>query len=443
MKKVITFGTFDLFHEGHYNLLKNAKALGDYLVVGVTTQNFDTGRGKLNVIDSLAKRMENVKESGFADEIIVEEYIGQKIEEIQKNDIDIFAIGSDWLGAFDHLKDYCEVVYLPRTKGISSTSIRNSAEKIIQLGVIGSGGIAKRFFSDSKAVSGVSIEIVYNPHIESAERFKERFEMAAATDDLDRFLSSVQAVYIASPSDTHVDYARICLERGKHVLCEKPMAFSGDDARELFDLAKRNAVVLMEAVKTAYAPGFIQLTNVARSGVIGRIRGIEANFTKLNEPMKYSSMEGLASYPLLAIFRLLGWNYLDSSFTSFMDDDGMDRYTRMDFIYPHAMATGKVGNGVKTEGQLVVSGTRGYILAPAPWWLTKHFSVHYEDANSNEIYFSHFLGEGLRYELEDFVKAIANGKNASFKLSAEESIAMAEIQGKFLRRENTRVLFYE
>lgn len=117
MTKVITYGTFDLFHEGHYKLLQRAKALGDYLVVGVTTEGYDRARGKLNVVDSLMTRIENVRKSGFADEIVIEETVGQKISDIKKYNIDIFAIGSDWVGHFDHMSEYCKVVYLERTKG--------------------------------------------------------------------------------------------------------------------------------------------------------------------------------------------------------------------------------------------------------------------------------------------------------------------------------------
>ena len=95
MKKVITYGTFDLFHQGHYNLLKRAKELGDYLIVGVTTEHFDESRGKVNVVDSVLERVENVRKTGFADEIILEDHIGQKIEDIQKYQIDIFTVGWD------------------------------------------------------------------------------------------------------------------------------------------------------------------------------------------------------------------------------------------------------------------------------------------------------------------------------------------------------------
>ena len=144
MKKVITYGTYDLFHEGHYNLLKRAKALGDYLIVGVTTEYYDLQRGKLNVVNSVLERVENVRKTGLADEIIIEDHDGQKPEDIQKMNVDIFAIGSDWVGAFDYLKELCQVVYLERTPDISSTMIRASKYPIQQLGIVGTGRIAPR-----------------------------------------------------------------------------------------------------------------------------------------------------------------------------------------------------------------------------------------------------------------------------------------------------------
>ena len=95
MKKVITYGTYDLFHQGHYNLLKRAKELGDYLIVGVTSEHFDEERGKVNVVDSVLERVESVRKTGLADEIIIEDHQGQKIEDIQKYGVDIFTVGSD------------------------------------------------------------------------------------------------------------------------------------------------------------------------------------------------------------------------------------------------------------------------------------------------------------------------------------------------------------
>ena len=170
MARVITYGTFDLFHEGHYRLLQRAKALGDYLIVGVTTEAYDKARGKLNVVDSLVTRIENVKKTGFADEIIIEETQGQKVNDIRRFHIDIFAIGSDWTGAFDYLKDYCQVIYLERTKNISSTMLREQNSPIQRIGIIGTGRIAERFIPEARLVSGVSTQGVYNPHFESDAR---------------------------------------------------------------------------------------------------------------------------------------------------------------------------------------------------------------------------------------------------------------------------------
>ena len=115
MIKVITYGTFDYFHYGHERLLKRAKALGDYLIVGVTSDDFDRRRGKINVNQSLMERLEAVRELGIADKIIVEEYEGQKIDDIKRYGIDIFTVGDDWVGKFDYLNNYCTVIYFECT----------------------------------------------------------------------------------------------------------------------------------------------------------------------------------------------------------------------------------------------------------------------------------------------------------------------------------------
>ena len=130
MKKVITYGTFDLIHRGHIRLLERAKELGDYLIVGVTADGFDQARGKINVSQSVNERIEGVRATGLADEIIVEEYEGQKIDDIRRPGIDVFTVGSDWQGHFDYLSEYCDVVYLDRTQGISSTEIRSDRKPI-------------------------------------------------------------------------------------------------------------------------------------------------------------------------------------------------------------------------------------------------------------------------------------------------------------------------
>ena len=161
MIKVITYGTYDLLHQGHINLLRRAKELGNYLIVGVTSDSFDRGRGKLNVRNNVLERVEAVKATGYADEIIIEDYVGQKIDDIQKYNVDIFAIGSDWEGKFDYLNEFAQVVYLPRTEGISSTMLRAEITTDVRIGIIGCGRVAKRFPIEASVVNGVKIVSVY------------------------------------------------------------------------------------------------------------------------------------------------------------------------------------------------------------------------------------------------------------------------------------------
>lgn len=442
MKKVITYGTFDLFHDGHYRLLKRAKELGDYLIVGVTTEHFDEARGKVNVIDSVLQRVENVRKTGFADEIIIEDHEGQKIEDIQKYGIDIFTVGSDWIGTFDYLNAFCKVVYLERTPNVSSTMKRKDRFQIVRIGIVGTGRIAPRFISEAKFVSGVSIVCAYNPEIPSGSRFAQEYGMKVYAKDYEEFLDQVDAVYIASPNETHYTYTKTALEHNKHVLCEKPMTFTKAESEELYQLAKERDRVLLEAVKTAYCPGFQQLINVARSGKIGEIRDVEACFTRLANPVSRECTDAnyggayleFGSYVLLPIIKLLGKDYKEVRIDSILGENGIDLYTKMQLIYPNGMATGKTGVGVKSEGQLVIAGTKGYILAESPWWLTKKFVVRYEDSSIIETYEPNFQGDGLRYEINEFVSKVNGYSKNGYKLTAEESVVMADITEKFMEK---------
>lgn len=123
MKKVITYGTFDLIHHGHINILKRAKANGDYLIVGLSSDEFNEIKGKA-AYHSYEERKLILEAIKYVDEVIPEHKWGQKIQDIQNNNVDLFVMGSDWEGKFDELKDYCEVLYLPRTEGISTSKIK-------------------------------------------------------------------------------------------------------------------------------------------------------------------------------------------------------------------------------------------------------------------------------------------------------------------------------
>lgn len=434
MRTVITYGTFDLFHEGHRRLLERAKALGDHLTVGVTSSNYDASRGKLNVHQSLMERVENVYRSGLADEVIVEEYEGQKIQDIQERDIDIFAIGSDWVGKFDYLKDFCQVIYLERTRGVSSTAMRNESAGILSLGIVGTGRIARRFVAEARFVSGVSVESVYSHRTTSARKFAETFEIAGSHENFADMLESVDAVYIASPHETHYDYSIRAIQAGVHVLCEKPLVLTSREANALFAAATARPVVLMEAVKTAFAPGFQRMVAVARSGSIGTIRSVDATFTKLVsrgrelEGPSAGSIAELATYPLLAVIKLLGPDYIEVSTQSLvLGQSDVEVFSRIDLRYPHAIASARTGLGVKAEGDLIVAGDLGYLYVPAPWWLTEYFELRFEDASQNKKFYYKFDGDGLRYELSEFVQLIRQSRSESFKLRASESIVLAQI----------------
>ena len=122
--KVITYGTFDLLHIGHINLLRRAKEFGDYLIVGLSSDEFNLLKGKKAFFDfnERKKILESIK---YVDNVIVENSWEQKILDIKKYNADILVMGDDWLGKFDYLKEYCKVIYLPRTKNISTTFIKN------------------------------------------------------------------------------------------------------------------------------------------------------------------------------------------------------------------------------------------------------------------------------------------------------------------------------
>lgn len=447
MKKVITYGTYDLLHEGHKNLLRRAKELGDYLIVGVTSDSFDRERGKLNVRNTLLERVESVKATGYADEIIIEDYIGQKVDDIQRLDVDVFAIGSDWIGKFDYLKEFCEVIYLPRTEGISSSLLRAIDQKQIRLGVIGTGRIANRFIPETRYVTGVQINSVFNPSKFEAEKFATRYDIEAF-DNLDLFLNNIEAVYIASPHLTHYNYIKKCLLHNRHVLCEIPIVLSENEAIELYALASERNLVLLEASKTAFCPAFSHLISLIKSGVIGNVVDVRASLSKLTTDKNLRELQAgeaggcvteLAHFPLLSIFKILGVDYVDINFHSKMDA-GVDVFTKGIINFNHAVSTITLGLGVKTEGNLVVSGTKGYIYVPAPWWRTDYFEVRYEDQTSNKKYFYPFEGEGLRYELYEFASMIFGKRYCTHYITRKESIAIVKVIDMFRRGNNLTII---
>lgn len=423
MKKVITYGTYDLLHYGHIRLLERAKKLGDYLIVGVTTDDFDKRRGKINVQQSLTERIEGIKSTGLADEIIIEEYEGQKIDDIINYGVDVFAIGSDWTGKFDYLNNYCKVVYLDRTEGISSTELRTK-KSLVKLGIVGEHELIKKYINESKYVNGLDVTSIYSKNDNLINDLAKSDEDIIAYNNYDEMLDTVDAVFIVSPVDAHYDYVMRALKKKKHVLCETPISTKKEEYLEMSNYAKKHNITFIENIKTAYATAFMRLLLLVKSGAVGSVVNIDVTCTSLKE-YNNTSMEEFAKTQnsicdwgatcMLPVFSILGVDYKKRRFSTYYLDkeSNFDLFTKIDLVYENAMATLKVGKGIKSEGELIISGTKGYIYVPAPWWKTDYFEIRFENPLENKRYFYKLDGEGIRCEYVDFLKQINGKKNVS------------------------------
>lgn len=309
----------------------------------------------------------------------------------------------------------------------------------MKLGMIGTGRIAKRAVRELVHVPGIALVSVFNPNYEHGMSFAtsamniygEGKEKITAYPDLSSFAKSVDAVYIATPHGTHFSYAEKMLLAGKHVICEKPLCLKEDSAKKLIEISSSSDLVLMEAVKTAFCPGFKKLQEVVQSGVIGDVVDVEATFTRLTEPAGREfdpkacggSFTEFGSYTLLPIFRFLGTDFDDVSPRSIMTESGVDGYSKVTFSFGtkeksesnketcknvsvRATATARTGLTAKSEGQLVITGSKGYVLVPSPWWLTRYFEIRHEDPDQIEKYDCEYEGDGLRYEFEELLKRV-------------------------------------
>ena len=235
-------------------------------------------------------------------------------------------------------------------------------------------------------------------------------------------LEHIDAVYIISHPTKHYEQIKLALEQNKHVICESPIALNRDETKELFDLARKHGRVLMDGIKTAYSTAFSRLLLLVKSGRIGKVLSVDATCTSLEDlsdidfSVRWSSMAQWAPTALLPVFEILGTNYTDCQvFSNIINEEyHYDTFTRISFTYKDAVASIKVGNGIKSEGELIISGEKGYIYVPAPWWKTDYFEVRYEDTTKNKRYFYQLDGEGIRYEITVFLKMIENSETKAY-----------------------------
>ena len=442
MIKVITYGTFDYFHYGHERLLKRAKALGDYLIVGVTSDDFDRRRGKINVNQSLMERLEAVRELGIADKIIVEEYEGQKIDDIKRYGIDIFTVGDDWVGKFDYLNNYCTVKYLERTEGVSSTNIRTTQKNLI-MGIVGDDSYLEKFYAESKYVNGLEIKYICTTKESDESDIYNGIEIYRNYEEM---LKHVDSVYIHSYPLRHYTLIKKALELGKHVLCEAPINLKIEEYEELCDLAEATGCILMDSIRTAFSTAYDRLLLLIKSGMIGDIKFIDATCTSLKNKIgiddnRWNSICAWGPNAMLPIFQILGTEYVSKQITTNLSDmnENYDLFTKIDFTYSNAVASIKVGQGVKAEGEMIISGTKGYIFVPAPWWKTDYFEVRFENQDDNKRYFYQLEGEGIRYELVAFRNNVIKKRKYSY-IEPTVSRAFISVIQDFYERKDTYII---
>ncbi len=432
MKKVITYGTFDLFHQGHYNIIKRAKALGDYLIVGVTSESYDIERGKLNVRDSLLKRIENVRKTGFADEIIVEEYQGQKVSDIIKYNIDILVVGSDWRGKFDYLKNYCEVRYLERTKNISSTQLRGEGT-IYSIGVVTDDTSDNGIVVESKFVSGLHVESVFSENEEVAKEFCEKYELDSYSTDFEKFLSTLNIVYIKTGQKKREEYIEKAIEKGKYVISDSPMTLEPATLKRLFAKAVEHKVVLVEKIMLVYLRAFNQLVWLTHGDLAGNVVSVKCAISQDDFDGGKTFNETVV-HAICAIMKLLGKDCTEVTSNGVKDENGKFIYDTIILKYPGALATIEIGSTVDVENELVIIGSKGRVTVPNDWWNTGYFEAKVEGNEFLKRYSFNFEGNGFRYLLQELMIMISDKRTECTRLFYEESQALVQILKKINQR---------
>lgn len=319
---------------------------------------------------------------------------------------------------------------------LTAESIARQQSNYLRIGVVGTGSIAKRFAQEMAYVDKVYLAAAYNPNEAELHAFCDEFGISSESHTLADMFRVVDAIYIASPYYTHYEYALAALEADRHVLCETPLTLSHKEAVELYTIAEKRGLVLMPALKTAYSQSFVNVINEALSGAIGEIVDVSATVTTLlpqsvTVGFNNERLQDNTYYGLLAIFKLLGTEYKKvSTFTR--TDDAKDLYIDFNLEYEDAVAHVRAGTGVKSESSLVISGSKGYIYVPAPWWKPDYFEIRYENPYDNKKLYFPFESSGLRYEIKAFLDSIGM-KDIKPAISKQELLRIIQLVNKYLR----------
>jgi glycerol-3-phosphate cytidylyltransferase len=424
VKKVITYGTFDYFHRGHQRIIERAKDLGDYLIVAVTGENYDLERGKLNVRDSLLTRIENVRNTGLADEIIVEEYQGQKLNDIAKYGIDVLVVGSDWIGKFDYLNKYCEVVYLERTKDVSSTQLRESTNSLYRVGIITDKMDDGDIISEALYISGFDITSVLAENTALATAFCDKFELGYpyTYEEFDAFLDATDIIYIHTSQDKRYEFAKKSLELKKHIILDFPVS-STQELITLFDTAKKNSVTVSICMPPAFLRTFRQILSLVHSGMIGDVLRIDCIMPQITS-VQYAVSEWLFIVTKLLVIENvdLRHDHLESS--DINDNVTLDIVT---VILPNTIASLEISTSDWVQSSMHIIGTTGRIEVPDRWWNMSYLISESEDDDEPKYYSMNSGGNGFRYLLLDLLQKIREERMESTTLTNGEAIKLMKI----------------
>jgi choline-phosphate cytidylyltransferase len=305
--------------------------------------------------------------------------------------------------------------------------------------LVGGSSYLNKVASEALFVNGVSLSGIYADCRENLS--SEVRALPIVTEDYSELLDNADAIYVHSHPRLHYNQVKQALEAGKHVMCESPIAMDKNECKELFSLAEKKGCILMDALRTAYATAYHRILLLVKGGRIGHIVSVDTVCTSLRNvdssdghgmAEEWNSITAWGPTALLPIFQLLGTDYKEKKIISHFSKNrkSYDTFSKIDFIYEDAVASMKVGMGIKSEGALVISGTKGYVFVPAPWWKTDYFEIRYENPADNRKYFYQLDGEGIRYELATFAKAIENGKLDS-RIGADVTESICRVMEDF------------
>jgi cytidyltransferase-like protein len=454
-RRVITYGTFDLLHEAHLDQLRRARALGSFLIVAVLSDIFNAGRGKRFLAQDVVQRIENIRQTGLADLVILEE-CDDKINNVLKYDIDVVAVFDSWEGPeayVENLRNYCQVVCIPEVvANVSSTVLRG----VVSMGAIGTPGAIRGLLAGAAVTAGVNIVALKTEPQELLGTIPDDMKNPIACKTFEELCKSAEAVYISNDFSLRTTSLRQALQAGKHVLCESPLSTSRVEAQTFMQLAVENGLVLLESIHSAFAPAVERMTAIAQNGKIGRILSVAVNISvPLTEEKAQSCCistssdggklcAGLLGEALLPVVRILhGRPVLKVRCETRNSGSEKDpsHLCQLNISYKTATATVTVGHGVIVLETLTVIGSEGYMTMPTPWRRASRFHFQYKDINfeeaSDEQDFDFPTRRGgYRFDLAEFATVIKLGRPQSHMLTIDNHVQIAALIEKALAYDN-------